>query len=265
MAFHSLNLSSHMVRFNSTTTCDLLDMYDHIVDEEIIAKNEKPKHKTFAPSQMRCDRVSWFRLRGTQPDKVKTPDRGLTFTADIGTACHEIIQKRLSSYLGEDWIPVPEWVSMNPTLFESYDMDIDSKGYESMISLKHPYPVRFACDGIIRLNGKVYLLEIKTAEFSSLQNLTSPKSKHIDQIKCYATLLHIPNVIFFYIDRQYGDTKCFELTVTDHDQFQLKSRMDDILELVEANIAPEGLPVGDPDCTPNMCPYYKVCREWGRK
>lgn len=264
MAFRSANITAHMIKFNSAVSCDFLEMYNGIVADEVINKNAEPKHKTFAPSQMRCDRVSWFRLRGTQPDKVSDPDVSLNFTAQIGTACHEAIQKRLIEHLGSDWISVEGWIKDNPQYFLDYDMDIEVEGYESKINLRHPYPVRFACDGIIRFDNEVRLLEIKTAEFSSLQDLTAPKPKHLTQIKCYSTLLHIPSVIFLYQDRQWGNIKCFEITVSEWEQKELMEHMDKVLEAVETNIAPEGLPIGDPDCSPSMCPYYKVCKSWGR-
>ena len=264
MAFRSLNMAAHMIKFNSATSSEFLAMYNDIVDAEISKESSKPGHKTFAPSQMRCDRISWFRLRGTEPDSSRTLDKALHFTAQIGTSCHEAIQKRLISKLGEDWISVQSWIDSNPSYFADYDMNVVEKGYESLIELNRPYPVRFACDGIVRFNDKIYLLEIKTAEFSSLNELTRPKEKHMDQIKCYSTLLHIPDVLFIYQDRSYGDVKCFEITVTAQDQLEMREKMDNVLAAVESNIAPEGLPVGDPDCTSSMCPYFKKCKSWGR-
>lgn len=264
MAFRNANLGAHMLKFNSSASMNLLYLYQDIIEEEIKAKNSEPKHRTFAPSQMRCDRVSWFRLRGTEPDKIDNPDSGLDFTAKIGTACHEIIQERLRNQLESDWIAVEDWVKCNPDKFKDYQWSLTGSGYETLIDMVKPYPVRFACDGILRLNGIIYLLEIKTAEFSSLQDLVEPKEKHLDQIKCYSTLLHIPNVLFLYQDRQYGEMKCFEITVSESDQVELRARMDSVIRAVESNIAPEGLPVGDPNCSPNMCPYYRVCKQWGR-
>lgn len=266
MAFHSLNMGAHMIKFNSAVSSDFLDMYTKILEQEITDKAIEPKHKTFAPSQMRCDRVSWFRLRGTQPDTVKNPDLAMDFTAQVGTACHEAIQNRLFNKLGTDWIAVAVWLEMHKDWFEGYDMELNIRpgSFETQIEMRKPFPVRFACDGIINFEGKVRLLEIKTAEFSSLQDLTGPKEKHLDQIKCYATLLHIPDVLFLYQDRQWGELKCFEITVDEIEQQRVREKMQNVLDLVEANIAPEGLPIGDPDCSSSMCPYFKVCKEWGR-
>lgn len=264
MAFRSANLGAHMIKFNSAASSELLELYNNILDTEIQNENAEPKHRTFAPSAMRCDRISWFRLRGTQPDKIASPDKGLAFAAQIGTACHEAIQERLSTYLKDDWISVEDYVSSNPERFADYDWSFTHKGFETLIDMKAPYPVRFACDGIFRFNDTIRLLEIKTAEFASLNDLTGPKEKHLDQVKCYATLLQIPDVIFLYQDRQYGELKCFEINVNMIEQRTLRERMSNVMHLAEVNIAPEGLPKGDPDCTSNMCPYYKVCREWGR-
>ena len=265
MAFRNANLAIHSIKFNSATSSDFLDMYTGLLDNEIKNKNEGPKQRTFAPSQMRCDRVSWFRLRGVQPDKIKEPDKTLSFTAEVGTSCHENIQKRLIENLGKDWVTVQSWVDDNPMYFLDYDMDLDtSRGNETLINMRHPYPVRFACDGIVRFKDKIRLLEIKTSEFSSWNDLIEPKPEHLDQIKCYSTLLHIPDVLFLYQERQYGGLKCFEVTVSETEQEELRTRMSRIMELVDACIAPDGLPVGDKWCSYNMCPYYKKCQEWGR-
>lgn len=264
MAFRSANMTAHMIKFNSATSSDFLAMYTDTIQSELQAEAAELPHRTFAPSQMRCDRISWFRLRGTEPDSVPNVDATLSFTAEIGTACHETIQNRLMTVLGNDWIPVQSWIDSNPEYFSEYDMDIETKGYESLINLRSPYPVRFACDGIIRFNNKIYLLEIKTAEFSSLNELTRPKDKHMDQVKCYSTLMHIPDVLFLYQDRNYGELKCFEVNFSNVEWQEVRTKMDNVLQAVQSNIAPEGLPVGDPDCSSSMCKYFKKCKTWGR-
>lgn len=264
MAFRSVNVAAHLTEFNSAASSNFLNLYRNAVDEKLREDRDRPRHQTFAPSQMRCDRVSWFRLRGTHPDVQKKPDRTINFTAQVGTACHESIQSTLQDALGDDWRSVQSWVDANPDLFKDYDWDIEQKGYESMISMRKPYPVRFACDGIVYFEGKIRLLEIKTSEYSSWQDLMAPKPKHLDQIKTYSMLLRIPDVIFLYQDRQYGEVKCFEVSVLEYEWTDLQQRMTRVMELAEANIAPEGLPVGDPDCTPSMCPYRETCKQWGR-
>ena len=259
MAFKPANLTAHAMKFNSAASGDFIYMYNQLIDDEIAAKNSQPKHRTFAPSSMRCDRISWFRLRGVQPDTIKDPDRTLYFTAQIGTACHEVIQKRLSSCPEVKWLDVDEYLKSKGC---TYQYTVDRNGYEQQIEISDPFPIRFACDGLIEFKGEIYLLEIKTSEFASFQDLIEPKSKHMDQIKCYATLLDVSKVLVLYQERQYGDLKCFEIVISDVEKDKIKSKMQHVMDCVEANIAPDKLPKGDPDCNPNMCPYYNKCKEW---
>lgn len=259
MAFRQTNLS-RLAKFNSATSSNFIDFYENIVDNKIAAQNAEPKHKTFAPSSFRCPRINWFRLRGVQPDEITSPDRTLDFSANIGTACHEIIQKNLSEALGEDWIDVGEYLK---SLNLDWDYSVTKSGYETLIEIHSPIPIRFACDGIIRFNGKLYLLEIKTSEYASFDELTNPKEQHEDQIKCYSTLLQLEDVLVLYQDRLYGGLKCYEVKVTSADNRAVWDRFKYVQDMVDANIAPDRLPKGDGWCTAAHCPYYKKCLQWG--
>lgn len=262
--FRSANMQAHSITFNSATSCDLIDIYNQAVDDDILASRNKPKSPTFAPSSFRCDRINWFRLRGVQPDTMQNPDRGLNFTAEVGTALHEIIQKRLSFTLGDRWLNVAcflEEKMKDTNCMFPYQATVN--GYETLVSIDEP-PVRFACDGLIKMkqDEEPYLLEIKTSEFSSFQDLTEPKPKHVDQIRCYAALLQLHKVLVLYVDRQYGGIKCFEQTFTDNDHEAVIRKMRKIEEMAEASLVPDKLPPGSDLCSSNMCPYFKKCKEW---
>lgn len=261
MAFRTLDISAHMTKFNSATSSNLIDIYEGEVEKEIAENNSRPKNRTIAPSSFRCMRYNWFRLRGTEPDKTRSSDIGLQFTADIGTACHEMIQARLSRVLKDNWLDVEDYMNNNSEI--SYEFSVNKKGYESQISITDP-PVKFACDGVLKLNGKIYLLEIKTSEFGAFNELANPKPEHVDQIQCYASLLHIEDALVLYQDRQYGSIKCFEMKVSEHERNEVLDKIKYIQNMASANIAPEGLPVGNKYCSPSMCIYYKKCQQWGR-
>lgn len=265
MAFRSWE-PQHIARFNSAASSDFLDFYEDYVDSSMKADAARPSSKTFAASSFRCDRKSWFRLRGVQPDAVKEPDRTLQFTADIGTACHRIIQNNLKNSLGDNWLSVSKYLNeleLTETKFV-YELKEDEDGLETLVKVVDPYPIRFACDGLIRWNDKLYLLEIKTSEFSSWNDMTDPKQEHIDQVKCYATLLHLENVLFLYQDRQYGGFKCYEFKVTPADKQQVIDRFEHVMNCVKTNLAPDPLPKGDKWCNIGMCLYYNKCKEYGR-
>lgn len=257
MSFRTADFQ-HLIKFNSATSCHFIDDYESHVKAKIQAENLEPKSQTFAPSSVRCKRISWFRLRGVQPDFNKNPDLGLNFTADIGTACHQIIQQNLIELYGDNWITVPDYLKH---LAPKYRYNVESSGYETQVEILDP-PIRFACDGILFIDNKYYLLEIKTADYTSFDQLTGPKPQHIDQIKCYATILGIPNVLVLYVDRQYGTMKCFEITVSPGEMTEVWSMFEDVQSAVSSMIAPPKLPKNDSWCTPSHCLYYKKCQEW---
>jgi hypothetical protein len=261
MSFRSIN-SAAVSRFNSITSAKFLDNYEKFVDSKIVADRARAPHKTFAPSQLRCNRRSWFRIRGVDPDTMPNPDRGLQFTADIGTAIHRVIQSNLAELLKGDWISLEDYLNeLSPDY--TYTCTPSEDSLESFLDIVNP-PVRCAVDGIIRVNGEYHLFEIKSCEFSVWNNLTGPKQEHIDQVYAYCALLKLKHVIMLYVDRQYGNIKCYELSVPDYVLSQTWDKFNYVMDMVDKNIAPEGLPAGDKWCTPNFCPYYKKCKEYGR-
>ena len=257
MGFRSIE-SIKLARFNSAVSSDFLDLYERALNEKILEGESSIPSRTFAPSQIRCKRISWFRLRGVQPEQELIVDKALNFTAQIGTACHHNIQELLSQRLGKDWIDVETFMKSEE---RPYEYSCVKNGYETLIEIKNP-PVRFAPDGIIFYKGKYRLLEIKTSEYSSFDKLTAPKAQHIDQIKCYCTLLNLHDALVIYQDRQYGNLKCYEVTITDQDMEQIKDMFIEVMLCVENNIAPPKLPAGDHHCSPSMCRYYNKCKEW---
>lgn len=262
MAFQSWN-TQHLARFNSADSSEFLDFYEGARDARILSEYDHPSRRTFAPSSFRCRRIQWFRLRGVQPDKPETADSVLDFTAVVGTALHKMIQTTLKESLGERWLDVSEYIKNNCPNPDDYNTETNSDSLETLVSLKS-IPVNFACDGIVNWSGENILIEIKSSEFSSWSELTDPKPQHIEQTKCYCSLLHLRRVFFLYIDRQYGGVKCYDVKYSDSDLEVIPRDMKELIELAEYNICPDALPRGDSWCTPSQCKYYKKCQLYGR-
>lgn len=260
MGFRGVDFS-RLARFNSATSSELLEFYESYVDKKILDECSKPPSPYIAPSGLRCQRAQWFRLRGTEPDRASSADRVLNFTAEIGTACHRMIQSNLRDALGEDWISVTDYLNTHDIGHTYITKEVDD-GLETQVEFTD-VPIRFACDGIIRWKGKLYLLEIKSSEYSSFDDLTDPKSEHLEQIKCYSTMLKLSGVIVIYIDRQYGGLKFYEETISESEMDNIRNTIQHIIDCVDANIAPDRLPTGDSWCSPNRCKWYKKCKEWG--
>ena len=243
--------------YNSKTSQNFKLLYDNLRFEKYKANEERMSSKTIAPSSFRCDRISYFRLRGVEADPVKDVDIALNFKAMLGTACHEDMQKLLCESIGDQWVDVADYLASSGV---PYDYTVTHEGYECKIEFYDP-PIRFACDGIVKIGDEYYLLEIKTSEYSSFKSLDAPKEQHIDQVKCYCSLLGLRKALVFYIERSTGETKCFEVVLSDEDVAKTFEKIRRVLQSVEDNVAPPRLPSGDYWCT--YCKYKIRCSQWG--
>lgn len=260
MSFKSLT-KEIKPNFNNETSYSFLTFYNTHLKTSIQEGKLQKSSQTFAPSSLRCKRKNWFRLRGVEPDLIKDVDLTLEFTAQVGTSCHEVIQANLQQFLGDDWIDVESYLK---TLKDGgkleYDYEIYKSGFETMVYFPE-IPIKFACDGILRWKGKIYLLEIKTCEYNSFSRLNAVKSEHLPQIYCYSSLMQIPNVLTLYQERMYGEIKCFEKIVNINDTEYVFNTFKEVKQAVEDNIAPERLPSGDKWC--KNCEYKIKCKQWG--
>lgn len=262
MAFRSISAS--LKQFNSATSSDFLSAYENFVDAKVREERSHKPSRTFAPSSMRCQRRSWFRLRGAEVDSMTSVDTTLDYTAQIGTAIHKIIQENLKQLYGDDWVDVAEYLqALKSSDKFPFEFVCTSDGLESKVKIVDP-PIQFAVDGIWRKSDDLYyIVEIKTCEFSTFQDLSNPKDEHMAQVASYATFLGTSHVLFIYVDRQYGGIKCFEHTVPPYVLDEVTASMRTVIDCVKTNIPPDRLPTGDKWCSSNMCPYYKKCKEWG--
>ena len=258
MGFRTTDFSA-LAKFNSAVSSELLTKYEDFLQQQVLEKLKKESSRTFAPSSFRCPRKSWFRLRGVEKDTLAHVDLTLEYTAEVGTARHVTIQSNLQAMLKDDWIDVQTYLLEHPI---AYKYTCEQSGYETKITILNP-PVSFACDGIIRLNGEYYLLEIKTCEKSAFDRLSGPKDVHLDQIKCYSTLLGISKVIFIYEERQFGEHKVFEASVADFEKTAILDSMQEIMLAVETHLAPAKVSGAWSDYMCKNCEYSKKCREWG--
>ena len=191
----------------------------------------------------------------------KTADTALQFTADVGTALHRVIQKVLKKLPNAKWVDVSEYVFEH--ISKSWLCESVDEGLETQVKVPNP-PFQFSCDGMLEWKGTNYLIEIKSTEFSTWNNLTNIKDEHIDQVRCYAHLLRLDHVFVIYIDRQYGGMKVYEYTMTPADHDLVYEKIHRVLDCVKSQIAPDPLPAGDKWCSEAMCPYFKKCKEYGR-
>lgn len=217
------------------------------------------KSQSIAPSGFRCKRQQWFRIRGVDCDEPSSIDTTLVFTAELGTECHKIIQSNLKEILLDDWIPVDIYIDSVQKELPYEITSVETYGYESRVTINDP-PIRFACDGIVRINNQIYLLEIKTSEHVPFSELEEPKPVHVDQVKFYSAILHLPKALVLYQDRLYGSLKCYEVEYTKTDWKSVYDDISNIIECVNHSIAPDKLPANDYTC--KHCSYQSKCKLW---
>lgn len=258
MAFRQANFA-RLAKFNSLASNQLYSQYEAFRKQKVVDKSLEPKSRVFVPSSMRCKRKSWFRLRGVLCDTLSNPDMTLEFTAEVGTACHQVIQRNLSEMLGNHWVSVADYLSTHPI---AYAYELQENGFETKVSVISP-PMHFSCDGIIEMGGVFYLLEIKTCDHNTFENLSDVKDIHKDQANAYSTMLGIPNVLFMYQSRLTGEIKVFEYSVSSLQQQEVLDSMKEIQKLADMSIAPDKLGTAWNDYVCRNCEYSKKCREWG--
>lgn len=258
MAFRQANFE-RLTKFNSLASSKLYSQYEAFRFQKVVSKSKEPKSQVFVPSGMRCKRKSWFRLRGVECDELKNPDMQLEFTAEVGTACHAVIQTNLEEMLGENWVSVKDYLALHPI---AYTYELVENGHETKVSILVP-PMHFSCDGIIKIGEVFYILEIKTCDDRTFNELTDVKLIHKDQANAYSTMLGISNVLFMYQSRLTGEIKVFEYTVSSLQQQEVLDSMKEIQELAAANIAPDKLDTAWGDYVCRNCEYSKKCRSWG--
>lgn len=171
----------------------------------VIKLPARPSNKALSPSSIGCQRAAAFKLSGAWgKEDEETYESGLA--AAMGSFCHERIQKFLSQ--SDIWVDVKEFVDENPDLGLSV---AKVQKHEGEISLtfsgirkgeKVSPPFSFQCDGIVRIDGEYYIVEIKSETEAAWQKRQAPNPKHQEQGTGYSFLYGIKNILWVYVSRE---------------------------------------------------------------
>jgi CRISPR/Cas system-associated exonuclease Cas4 (RecB family) len=123
-----------------------------------------------------CQRQILYKLTGDYPEEKTARE---VMTLNLGTAVHEVLQEYIKR--------IPGFVSMEDTV-----------RFPEVVNTDGHY------DGLIVINGKRYLLEIKTSNVEAYQRLVSrpvPYMKHQMQATFYMKALDVEETIFLYVNK----------------------------------------------------------------
>lgn len=256
--FKSLDFN-HTSSFNSDASCKLIATINSAIDSRVYDNSVAPHKPVYAPSSAFCDRKIWFRLRGVNPDAPVSTDYYGEFVKMIGDACHVYVQSLLKDALKEGWVDVAEYLrELDLQCKLPYVYSTETAGYETHVSIEYP-PICFSTDGIIRYRDKLYIVEIKSLEHSTFSEIFEPRAKDVSQTAAYQSLLYIDDVMYIYVDRLYGNVKCFEYHNSNTSFQALMAHCTKLKKMADAKVAPSKCDIPSA-CA--MCEYKKRCKEW---
>jgi CRISPR/Cas system-associated exonuclease Cas4 (RecB family) len=205
-------------------------------------------------------RMNYFQVVGHKVDKANRTEPNMIGIQESGTDRHERIQKYVTKAksFGYDmeWIDVEEFLKIRPVKGTRI---VERKGMETKL-FNEVLELSFMCDGIIKLNGKYYILEIKTETSFKWQGRTQPDPKHVVQATSYSLALGIDFIMFLYENRDNCAKKPFVLVVNDNDRFE---RVIHYIETCNSYRDRKEVPpmsTNKKDCT--YCKFTEECKKY---
>lgn len=216
---------------------------------------------TLSPSGLTCPRSAAFKLKGaTARESEETYESGIA--AAMGSFIHERIQFLLRN--DEIYVDVEDFIKEHPELGLSVRPIQKHAGEVSLYfsgvrnGKKVSPPFSFQCDGIVRIDGKYYLVEIKSESEKAWQARTAPNPGHQKQGIAYSFLYGIEGVLWVYASREsFGmHRKVYLQTIPQEKVDALVSYVQDIGDAVEKDDI-KRLPKVK-DC--RYCAFIDICK-----
>lgn len=225
-------------------------------------ENKRQPSKSFKPSSLGgCWRRLAYEVSGAPMDKGEMEEASSVGILESGTDRHDRIQKSVMEMkrLGYEceWIDVEEYLKRRPVEGTSV---VSKNGNETKLK-NEVLNLSFMCDGIIKMNGKYYILEIKTEASFKFMSRADVVEMHKVQATCYSVGIGIDNVIFLYENRDVCSKKSFLYEVKPQDK---QDRVIHVIETVNAYLEAETVP---PKTKQNShckyCPFKEQCSKDG--
>ena len=220
-------------------------------------KNARKPSQSYKPSGMNCIRSMYYQVIGA--DYEAESNYVMVGICEAGTDRHERIQNAISKMKENgfdcEYIDVAEFVKSRG--ITDYLDIVDKCGNETKLYDRNRN-ISFLCDGIIKYQGRYYIVEFKTESSFKWKDRKAVDPKHYNQARTYSLELHIDDVLFVYINRDIVDMKAFMYHVT-------KEEREGIIELIERcqNYVDKGeLPPIPADASSKKCAYCnykKLC------
>lgn len=226
-------------------------------------KNRRLPSLTYKPSGMQCIRAMYYQVSGKEPD-VQGSTYCLVGICNSGSDIHQRVQQSVldmrENGIDCEYINVAEYVrSRNLDYLDIVkEPNFEAGDYETKLFNK-TLNMSFLCDGIIKYQGKYYILELKTEASFKWQNRTGVDDKHYHQAVAYALNFNIDDVLFVYINRDVLDMKAYMFHVTDDMKQDLVGLIEECDGYVKRMIAPPKPELPKKICA--YCSYKERCQK----
>ena len=225
--------------------------------------NRRPPSATYKPSSMHCIRNMYYQRTNAPLDEGES-SYIMVGICNSGSDIHQRIQQSVLDMKGNgidcEYINVADFVRQR----ELTDLEIvkepnfEKRDYETKLFHK-TLNMSFLCDGIIRYQGKYYIVEFKSESSSKWMPRKGVDPKHYMQATAYSIAFKIDGVIFIYVNRDVLDMKSYLFTPTDEMKEELFGKITNCDDFIEHGFAPPK-PTDLPRSVCEYCNYKTMCR-----
>ena len=219
-------------------------------------KNSRKPSQAYKPSSMNCIRSMYYTVKGYEPDNDS--NYIMVGICEAGTDRHERIQNAISEMrkngFDATYVDVGDYV-----LARNLPLKVVEKCGNETKLYDEERNISFLCDGIVKYQGKYYIVEFKTESSFKWKDRKGVDPKHYNQARTYSLELCINSVIFIYINRDIVDMKAFMYNVTDEE----KQSIIDLIETCDGYVERNEVPPKPEDADNKKCQYcsYKAICE----
>ena len=221
-------------------------------------QSKRQPSRSYKPSSLICLRQMYYQIIGAEQEQERGNAR-LIGMGESGTDRHDRLQKAIMKLAkcNEDY----EWIDVEQYVIENNipHLKIVSKNGNETKCFHEVLNMSFMCDGILKIKGVYYILEIKTESSFKFKGREAIAEDHRTQASCYSTAFKIDNVIFLYENRDSLEWLTFLLHVTEHMKQTLVVDKINQCDNYVSKLTPP--PRADSKKTCQYCKYVKLCRK----
>lgn len=227
-----------------------------------VETSNKPRNpsKFYKPSSLLCMRQMYYQRVGVDIEA----DRGeiqLIGMGEHGTDRHARLQAAIQDFCNNhpdyEWIDPEEYIKENNIKY----LEVVGRRGDEVKCFHTVLNMSFMCDGILKIRGEYYILEIKTESMFKYNKRDDVAEEHKTQASCYSLAFNINKILFLYECRDTLEKKTFPLNVTEKMQENLVINRINSCDTYVQNLTPP--PKNEIKKVCQYCKYTRRCRKDG--